>query len=474
MRNSRVTLGLLFLTMVAGPCLYSSTREPWKTILVVLGAGTCLVRVAEYLWAGRLPRIPFLLGGSAGFLLLQGWAIAANPEGTYVPYLHVILPVAKACPWVPGTADAGMSVDTMRWVTVVMGLSVVSCDLFLPDQERERLVLWMAVVGGVVSLVGIGGRLFRDPFLVWLWRRNEIGTEFGFFRYHGAAGAFLNVVWPPCFAQLLRHLGKPGGWLGRAFWSCTWLILVVGLLVNASMGSLVIAAVLWMGWGLYPIIARLCQCHGERLILGRGFSWIVYGASLGLVLGIGLLVSPGIGDLAWKRHQSLWDPGRVAAWRACLFLVRKAGLWGFGPGTFEAVFGLIKFGRLGSLAGFRWETAHEDYLQTIIEWGWVGFIVWVVWYAGGLVGWVHRFLRSGSKVCWGIILSLFGVSIHAFFDFPFQIPAIQLYIALLLGAGWSFFKEGKSHHYFVSNGSFSASGVSCLRAIHSNKENTLG
>src|SRR4029453_11419770 len=75
-----------------------------------------------------------------------------------------------------------------------------------------------------------------------------------------------------------------------------------------------------------------------------------------------------------------------ARWEASGVAVRAlpdAGLFGFGPGTFRVVF--PTYNRSGSNQGPGiWRFLHEDYLQTLLEWGWIGGILWALLFFGGI------------------------------------------------------------------------------------------
>jgi hypothetical protein len=93
----------------------------------------------------------------------------------------------------------------------------------------------------------------------------------------------------------------------------------------------------------------------------------------------------------------------------------------------------------------RWDKAHNDHLQTIVEWGWVGYALWMILLLGALL---KGALLTGrrqpltSRIL-GIsgTISLLGVLLHAIVDFPLQIPSIQLCTALIAGMLWGVRRE---------------------------------
>jgi O-antigen ligase len=96
---------------------------------------------------------------------------------------------------------------------------------------------------------------------------------------------------------------------------------------------------------------------------------------------------------------------------------------------------------LGDEVGGVWRFAHQDYLQTIVEWGWVGAALWAVVFAGGV--WLcfrnARALPSGDgsrTLLFTAGLALCGIGLHALVDFPLQIASLQLYVVVFLGLGW--------------------------------------
>jgi len=135
-----------------------------------------------------------------------------------------------------------------------------------------------------------------------------------------------------------------------------------------------------------------------------------------------------------------------ARWQASRVAVRAlpdAGLFGFGPGTFRVVFPTYNRSGSNQVPG-TWRFLHEDYLQTLLEWGWVGGILWALLFFGGITLSIRAYKEHARRE-WAprrrvlqplVIIALMGAAVHALVDFPVQIESIQLYLATYLGLCW--------------------------------------
>ena len=141
---------------------------------------------------------------------------------------------------------------------------------------------------------------------------------------------------------------------------------------------------------------------------------------------------------------------RWLATTASLPAIRDAGWFGFGPGTFRVIFPhYLK--QIGAETQGGWRFLHQDYLQTVLEWGWIGAALWSVYFFVGIVIEIQN-LRSSRAAEWIpryrsflplALLALAGVALHALVDFPLQIASLQLYVATYLGVCWGSGKWGE-------------------------------
>jgi O-antigen ligase len=123
--------------------------------------------------------------------------------------------------------------------------------------------------------------------------------------------------------------------------------------------------------------------------------------------------------------------GREEMYAAARPMTRDYPLFGVGPGAYETVFQLYRI----STDTYWPAQLHNDWLETLVTFGWVGTIPIVLalavvvarWFApdGGIHG-ARRFMI----LMW---LALAGCLMHARFDFPFQIYSI-LFLFLVLCA----------------------------------------
>src|SRR5438132_12300327 len=110
-----------------------------------------------------------------------------------------------------------------------------------------------------------------------------------------------------------------------------------------------------------------------------------------------------------------------------------ARLFGFGPATFRVVFPTYNIGSANQAPG-TWRFLHEDYLQTSLEWGWLGSSLWALLFFGGIAIGIRSYKKSAAQD-WAprrrllqplVIVELAGVATQAVVDFTLQIGCILL------------------------------------------------
>lgn len=181
---------------------------------------------------------------------------------------------------------------------------------------------------------------------------------------------------------------------------------------------------------------------------------VVLACTLILILSFGIERSlvrwnQTLNSLFVSEEGALWE-GRVSIYRICWLSVPAAGWFGFGPGTFSIIFPFLQQEHGAGLNGIL-RYAHQDYLQTILEWGAIGFVLWAALIGGGIVRAILH-LREASpalmreRAMWLALsaLSLIGVLIHSLVDFPLQIASLQLIFAVLLGQLWANLHDTRS------------------------------
>ena len=128
--------------------------------------------------------------------------------------------------------------------------------------------------------------------------------------------------------------------------------------------------------------------------------------------------------------------GRLDVWRDSLVIVKEHP-FGTGLATFKQVFPVFNVSTVAETTPYY---AHNDYLQLLVETGWIGFVA--------LVSGFYIFLiRSFFKVkliklqddpfrffmAIGALSGLVSMAFHSFFDFNLQMPANCVYFVMLLG-----------------------------------------
>lgn len=463
---------LLAAILWYAPWALACSTPATVAVLDALAAATVAIWLLCRAIERRAPRVPPVALLLVGLLLAQGWWMTANAASRYRPEPPAFEPVPQLWGAVAGTVDRAESARIMIHISCLLGAFCCACDVVRSREWGLRILRNIAVAGSSVILLGVVQRAgVWTPALAHM--RPHEGFPFGTFNYHGNAGAFINLVIPAAALLVLRSFRDGSSVRERAVAIFMLCVCVIGAFVNVSRAAMVISlAILGASAVLsYRLLrrARMSELCDARPAGGRGWGRVVTAVLLGAtalacitaaVLVIG-------GTTAWQRWAALPSQlsgpnARVILWRVCWPMAREAGMLGNGPGSFKLLFpqsphmvpelyaNYIVREHVPGTRVSMWNHAHQDYLQTVIEWGWVGASAW----AALVVGWVLPPGRRGRwdpgasrnpQLSWRgprpfAVVALGGVLAHAAVDFPLQVPSIQLYVAMyiaLLWARWS-------------------------------------
>ncbi|MEY2540958.1 MAG: hypothetical protein QOI22_560 [Verrucomicrobiota bacterium] len=387
----------------------------------------------------RMPRL-FLITSAA--LLILGWFMTANAVSIYDSQFYVFIPVRHWIAHPRGSVDYAISAAWMLRATLLLAVVVFVADLSRDSRWLLRLWWTIALAGGSIALLGLLQKATGAEMIFWQpapASAHGVKAFFATYYYHANAGAFLNLTMPFAIGLAVRTFQKqePAG--VRALWLGVSVIMVVAVAANTSRMSELIALglILTLAIKFSPDLFRGFS-RTERSLAGVGA--VVVLITLFAVAQASRL------DLSMQRwqtsHETLSENGRLLASRAALTAIPDAGAVGFGPGTFRVVFPYYTapFDRITGV----WRFLHNDYLQTLLEWGWLGGALWGFLFFGGMAAGVRNWLGRKNQN-WSpryrlllplVIFSLAGIALHALVDFPLQILSLQLYAATYLGLGW--------------------------------------
>lgn len=430
---------LLLALLLFAPWAYGCTR-PWSIAILIQAMPLLLV-----LWVigcglqRRWPVVHPVFLACAVLLFFQGWGMIANAQSVYNRETYQF--ILKTQPWkfAPGVVDQEESIPTMLRITGLLGIVAFASDLTQRERWRRRIAWTLGLSGGSLVLFGIVQRMLGAQSIFW---EDNVPAEnfFATYFYHANAAAFINLVLPIIAGLVFVSFRSPSASSQRSCWVPVLIITLAGAMAAASKGGIVVTALLcvafliwtgrplWQAWRLIPSPA------------------VKYLTLLALVFGIFA-----VGWFGWeKMMHRVTDTAtvtesshqRLLTYQVCLTMIPDAGAWGFGAGTFVLVFPLYT-NSLGNKIEGIWRFAHDDYLQTLLEWGWIGAIIAGVVFLGGIILAIRtyrarkqQFSTADRTLLATICMALCGVAAHSLVDFPLQIASLQLYAATYLGMAW--------------------------------------
>ena len=430
---------LLLAILIYAPWAYGCVQKWTIDVLNIAMASLVVLWLAGCAMRRMKPMVPIVVWATSAFLLLQGWWMIINAQCYYDPGAIKFVPIPCLSIFAPGGIDRAHSWPMMYRFSGLLGIVCFACDLAHRAEWRRRIAWTICLSGTALILFGLAERIAGVHWFVW-----EDGlvspTSFASYFYHANAGAFINLVLPLIGGLALLAIGTPEGNAQRALWIPSLLVAVAGALATASKAANTITFLL--------LIALLLWRARVVAVIWRGLARPLL--RVGAVVAFALAVVAPVW-FAWGRMNQRWAHEtwvadslqfRLLGYQACWSMRIDSGLWGFGPGTFRLAFPFYSAYLGDSIGGF-WRFAHEDYLQALIEWGWIGAGAWAVLFGGGIAAGFFHYRRRGALLArfdrmflFTVILALVGVALHATVDFPLQIPSLQLYAAVYVGIAW--------------------------------------
>lgn len=376
-----------------------------ETMLVTCGLTAAAVAVG---FVGKF----FAVGGAGG-------DAPRNPALWLLPFLgYAALNVlfVSPVPWL-GWLDWLGWANLIAVFAVVAGLRVTAA--------RRALFLALVLLALVAVALGCYQRFARPDWLMLGRTQAEqfLGRASGSFGIPNSLAALLLLLLPVGGVLALR---RGASVVARVWWGWVTLVLAFGLVLTISRGA-------WLGLGLalaaWPLLkgewswARRAKICLATLLACAGAATTV------------AMISPAVRERFVQLGRESGELSRPILWRAAGKLFAENPATGTGAGSFNTAFERHRPARF--LDEPQW--AHNDYLNTLSDYGAIGFVLFFGVAVVIAVRAVHRatepkregnvwFVASEVRAALGIGLLAFALQL--FVDFHFKIPALALAFAV--------------------------------------------
>ena len=356
----------------------------------------------------------------------------------------------------------------VNWAVVAFMLYAVGCYLradleFVARRELLRVLvygfLFLAVLNNLhrqehvqiiaFTLIGLG--LVEASYAVFqfLTRTNRVWTLINPYVDRGTGtyicpnhlAGFLEMILPLSLGYLLVGRLKP---VPKILIGYAGLVMVAGIIVSVSRAS-------WLATGLALGVLGLLLLRYARfrlptlLLLGV----VVAGAAYGISRNEHAMGRLKLGSTPANALQDM----RVALWQSAWQMWEERPWLGVGPGHFDYRFREYR----PNSVQYRPDRVHNDYLNTLTDWGAVGAGIVLAGLAALTLSvfqiWGH--VRRGQKefsnpftnkfaFVLGTAIGLLALALHSFLDFNMQVPAnaiLAFVLAALLTSYYRFATE---------------------------------
>lgn len=403
-------------------------------------------------------------------LILSILIYAPLATGAVRPYEFLVvqgLSVLVAGLWVVRiwvTPEAKIFWPPVSWgVFLFILYAIVRClsaDIpYLAQQELVRVVIYgflffaiinnvkraelaqVVVVALIILAAGLAAYaafqfLTRSQF-VWTYQRpwQYMGRGSGTFINPNHLAGFLEMILPLAVGLTLMGRLKP---VAKIFIGYAALVILAGIGFSVSRGG-------WLATGVMLVAMFLVTFtkSGSRLKALTIFM-VLLGIAIAFVNG-----SPLERRVQLSLKSGQFEDARLWIWDSAVALWKDYPWLGGGPGHFDQRYG--KYRQADWRVQGRPQYVHNDYLNTLADWGVVGLGIIIL--TVGLL--MHGFIRTWAQVrrnhgdlnrrgsnrealLLGAMFGIFAMLLHSVVDFNMQIPANAMLLVTLMGIITSF------------------------------------
>lgn len=307
--------------------------------------------------------------------------------------------------------------------------------LVVNNFNRRQSVMGMAILliglAAVESWVGMFQYITKHP-TVWGYPRPEQFIERG-------GGTYVN---PDHLAGLL-DMTIP---LGLAFTFMSRYRHSAKILFAYATLSMLVGLGLTLSRGGFAATLGALVVFGIVQMYRKGY-WLPALAIVATVVALGIAFNVGFGALE-ERFGKAFSKGHLVDirswyWPAAIQIFQHHPWWGGGPGHFDAEFAQYR----PPVVQIRPIYAHNDYLNTLAEWGVVGLAIvvlaCVLVYYSAWKSWPAFFepdedgnvpqKSNKAALIMGASIGLLGMLFHSVVDFNMHIPANAIIAVILMG-----------------------------------------
>jgi O-antigen ligase len=337
----------------------------------------------------------------------------------FLIYAAINVVVVSPVPWLGW-------MDWLGWANLLAVFWVVLNGIH--SSVTRRVLFVMLILLGIAAVILAGYQRFVRPGWLMLGRiqpEQFIGRASGPFGIPNSLAAYLLLLLPAVGALTFRPHAAA---VERVWWGWVTLVFASGVLVTLSRGAwigLALALVVW------PIAATSLTWR-RRMLLALAVFVAVAGVSATV-----FWASPKARERLTLLVRQSGELSRPILWQGAWNLFRDAPVTGTGAGSFNVLFERYRPGQF--IDEPQW--AHNDYLNTLSDYGAVGFALFFG--VGILVAVKYRGNRQNGnssyrvKVDWleapstrgALGIGVLAFAFQLFVDFHFKIPALAMAFA---------------------------------------------